>query len=90
MTAALADPLINGMAIRRVLPVLGQSSMWQTAGAAVVVTPTRAPLLTGGSELDCMRRGQAVLDALTCFGLPVRARADRNLTTTHQWTAPES
>ncbi|HEY5150976.1 MAG TPA: iron reductase [Mycobacterium sp.] len=52
---------------------LGQSSMWQTVGAAVVVTATQVPLLSGGSELVCMRRGQAVLDALTCFGLPVRA-----------------
>ena len=52
---------------------LGQPSMWQTVGTAVVVTATRAPLLSGGSELVCMRRGQAVLDALTCFGLPVRA-----------------
>ena len=47
--------------------------MWQTVGAAVVVTATQVPLLSGGSELVCMRRGQAVLDALRCFGLPVRA-----------------
>ena len=53
--------------------MLGQSAMWQTVGAAVVVTATQAPLLSGGGELVCMRRGQAVLDALTCFGLPVRA-----------------
>jgi hypothetical protein len=52
---------------------IGRSSMWQTVGAAVVVTATQAPLLTGGSEVVCMRRGQAVLDALTGFGLPVRA-----------------
>lgn len=52
---------------------LGQSAMWQTVGAAVVVTATQAPLFSGGSEVVCMRRGQAVLDALTCFGLPVRA-----------------
>ena len=52
--------------------MLGQSAMWQTVGAAVVVTATQAPLLSGGGELVCMRRGQAVLDALTCFGLPVR------------------
>ena len=51
---------------------LWQSSMWQAVGAAVVVTATRAPLLSGRTELVCMRRGQAVLDALTCFGLPVR------------------
>lgn len=52
---------------------LGQASMWQTVGAAVVVTATQVPLLSSASELVCMRRGQAVLDALTCFGLPVRA-----------------
>jgi hypothetical protein len=52
--------------------MLGQSAIWQTVGAAVVVTATQAPLLSGGGELVCMRRGQAVLDALTCFGLPVR------------------
>jgi hypothetical protein len=86
VTAALADPLINGMAIRRILPVHESSCRLrklapespgarcgrQAVGAAVVVTATQAPLL-GGGELVCMRRGQAVLDALMCFGLPVRA-----------------
>ncbi len=50
---------------------LGQSSMWQTVGAAVVVTAPRLRCSAARSELVCMRRGQAVLDALTCFGLPV-------------------
>ena len=52
---------------------LGQLSMWQTVGAAVVVTATQASVLSGSNELVCTRRGQAVLDALMCFGLPVRA-----------------
>jgi hypothetical protein len=36
---------------------LGRASMWQTVGAAVVVTATQVPLLNGASELVCMRRG---------------------------------
>ncbi len=48
------------------------SSMWNTVGAAVVGAATHIPLLAGSSELTSMRRGQAVLDALVGFGLPVR------------------
>ena len=49
------------------------AAMWQSLGSAVVVTATQVPLPTEASELTCMRRGQAVLDALAGFGLPVRA-----------------
>ncbi|HTY26950.1 MAG TPA: iron reductase [Mycobacterium sp.] len=68
---------------------VGQQAMWQTVGAAVVVTATQAPLLTDAAEADCMRRGQAVLDALTGFGLPVRAQR-RIGTYPPTRTAPES
>jgi hypothetical protein len=47
-------------------------SMWHIVGAAVVGAATHVPLLAGSSELTSMRRGQAVLDALVGFGLPVR------------------
>lgn len=52
---------------------LTPAAMWQMVGSAVVITATQVPVLTGTGELTCMRRGQAVLDALTGFGLPVRA-----------------
>ena len=52
---------------------LTPAAMWQMVGSAVVITATQVPLLTGSGELVCMRRGQAVLDALSAFGLPVRA-----------------
>ncbi|WP_102143801.1 iron reductase [Mycobacterium hubeiense] len=65
------DPLF-----RRLLEVSGGamaiSSMWNIVGAAVVSAATQVPLLAGSSELTSMRRGQAVLDALVGFGLPVR------------------
>jgi hypothetical protein len=48
------------------------SSMWHIVGAAVVGAATHVPLLARSSELTSMRRGQAVLDALVSFGLPVR------------------
>jgi len=48
-------------------------AMWQAAGSAIVITATQVPLLTGASEMVCMQRGQAVLDALVGFGLPVRS-----------------
>mgnify|MGYP000231595288 CR=1 FL=1 len=51
---------------------VGQAAMWHTVGAAVVGAATQIPLLAGASELVAMRRGQAVLDALVGFGLPVR------------------
>ena len=48
------------------------ASMWHIVGAAAVSAATQVPLLSGSSELTSMRRGQAVLDALVGFGLPVR------------------
>ena len=48
------------------------ASMWHIVGGAVVSSATQVPLLAGSSELVSMRRGQAVLDALVGFGLPVR------------------
>jgi hypothetical protein len=48
------------------------ASMWHIVGAAVVSAATQVPLLAGSSEMTSMRRGQAVLDALVGFGLPVR------------------
>ncbi len=48
------------------------ASMWHTVGAAIVVAATQVPMLAGSSEVVGMRRGQAVLDALVGFGLPVR------------------
>jgi hypothetical protein len=49
-------------------------SMWHIVGAGVVSVATALPLLAGSSELTSMRRGQAVLDALVGFGLPVRGQ----------------
>ncbi|MGD9619437.1 MAG: iron reductase [Mycolicibacterium sp.] len=51
---------------------IGVASMWHIAGGAVVSTATQVPLLTGSCEAVSMRRGQAVLDAFTGFGVPVR------------------
>lgn len=48
------------------------ASMWHIVGGAVVSAATQVPLLAGSSEVTSMRRGQAVLDALVDFGLPVR------------------
>ena len=48
------------------------ASMWHLVGAAVVGAATHIPLLARSSELTAMRRGQAVLDALVGFGMPVR------------------
>jgi len=48
------------------------AAMWHTVGTAIVVAATQVPLLAGSSEITGMRRGQAVLDALVGFGLPVR------------------
>ncbi len=50
------------------------ASMWHTVGSAIVVAATQVPLLAGSSEIVGMRRGQAVLDALVGFGLPVRGQ----------------
>ncbi|MGX9792034.1 iron reductase [Mycobacterium sp. MMS18-G62] len=48
------------------------ASMWHLVGSAVVSAATQVPLLAHSSEATSMRRGQAVLDALVGFGLPVR------------------
>ena len=46
--------------------------MWHIVGSMVVASATQVPQLAGTDELVAMRRGQAVLDALVGFGLPVR------------------
>jgi hypothetical protein len=51
------------------------ASMWHTVGSAIVVAATQVPMLAGSSEVVGMRRGQAVLDALVGFGLPVRGQS---------------
>ena len=48
------------------------ASMWHIVGARRGERGDQVPLLAGSSELTSMRRGQAVLDALVGFGLPVR------------------
>ena len=48
------------------------ATMWHIVGSMVVATATQVPQLAGADELTAMRRGQAVLDALVGFGLPVR------------------
>lgn len=48
------------------------ATMWQILGSMVVAAATQVPQLAGADELIAMRRGQAVLDALVGFGLPVR------------------
>ena len=51
---------------------LSVAAMWHIVGSMVVATATQVPQLAGADELAAMRRGQAVLDALVGFGLPVR------------------
>ena len=58
------------------------ASMWHIVGGAVVSAATQVPLLAGSSELTSMRRGQAVLDALVGFGLPVRGMARQSTAVT--------
>lgn len=48
------------------------ATMWHIVGSMVVAAATQIPQLAGVDELTAMRRGQAVLDALVDFGLPVR------------------
>ncbi len=50
------------------------TAMWHMVGSMVVATATQLPQLAGADELSAMRRGQAVLDALVGFRLPVRGR----------------
>jgi hypothetical protein len=54
-------------------------AMWAMVGSSVVTTSTRLPLLAGSCPDIGMRRGQAVLDAFTSFGLPVRGGARKVL-----------
>jgi hypothetical protein len=51
---------------------LSLAAMWHIVGSMVVASATQVPHLAGTDELAAMRRGQAVLDALVGFGLPVR------------------
>lgn len=51
---------------------ISPASMWHIVGAAVVGAATHIPLLARSSKMTGMRRGQAVLDALVGFGMPVR------------------
>jgi hypothetical protein len=51
---------------------LSIAAMWHIVGSMVVASATQVPQLAGADELAAMRRGQAVLDALVGFGLPVR------------------
>jgi len=51
---------------------MSQAAMWHMVGVSVVSAATQVPMLAGSGELTSMRRGQAVLDALVGFGLPVR------------------
>jgi hypothetical protein len=48
------------------------AAMWHIVGSMVVAAATQVPQLAGADEVTAMRRGQAVLDALVRFGLPVR------------------
>lgn len=52
--------------------VVSVGAMWSIVGSAVVGAATQVPMLAGSAELTGMRRGQAMLDALVGFGLPVR------------------
>jgi hypothetical protein len=52
--------------------VLSIAAMWHIVGSMVVASATQVPQLAGADELAAMRRGQAVLDAMVGFGLPVR------------------
>jgi hypothetical protein len=57
------------------------AAMWHIVGSMVVATATQVPQLAGADELAAMRRGQAVLDALVGFGLPVRGVSAAGLRT---------
>jgi len=57
---------------------MSTAAMWHIVGGAVVSAATQVPLLAGSSEVVSMRRGQAVLDALVGFGLPVRGTSRMN------------
>jgi hypothetical protein len=74
------DPLFARLhAVRgAALPV---ATMWHIVGSMVVAAATQVPQLAGADELAAMRRGQAVLDALVGFGLPVRGLAAARIRT---------
>lgn len=59
--------------------VMTVPAMWHIVGSAVVGSATRVPLLAGVSDVDGMRRAQAVLDTLVGFGAPVRGLDRMNL-----------
>ncbi|AKS34077.1 iron reductase [Mycolicibacterium goodii] len=65
------EPLFERLA-RISAGAVSTTAMWHMVGGAVVGAATQIPLLAGSSEAESMRRGQAVLDALVGFGLPVR------------------
>jgi hypothetical protein len=54
---------------RGAIPV---AAMWHIVGSMVAAAATQVPQLAGADELAAMRRGQAVLDAMVSFGVPVR------------------
>ncbi|WP_227371102.1 iron reductase [Mycobacterium fragae] len=54
---------------------LSIAAMWHIVGSFVVAAATQVPQLARADEVTAMRRGQAVLDALVGFGLPVRGRS---------------
>jgi hypothetical protein len=56
---------------------LSIAAMWHIVGSFVVAAATQVPQLASADELTAMRRGQAVLDALVGFGLPVRGPLTR-------------
>lgn len=57
--------------------VLSIAAMWHAVGSTLVLTATQVPMLAGYGEVAGMRRGQALLDALAGFGLPVRGTVAR-------------
>ncbi|WP_142281502.1 iron reductase [Mycobacterium kyorinense] len=67
---------------------LSVAAMWQIVGSTVVATATQLPQLTAVDELSAMRRGQAVLDALVGFGLPVRGPFARRPPVPGAWDTP--
>ena len=64
---------------------LSLATMWHIVGSTVVATATQVPQLAGADESAAMRRGQAVLDALVGFGLPVRGLSAAR---PRAWAAP--
>lgn len=65
-------------ALDEVVP-LDRARCWALVGEAVLGAATLVPILGGVGESVAMRRGQGLLDAFEAAGLPVRARADRQV-----------